>query len=47
MATAGAKGRPIAALELCAEERAYLDQQVCRRRVSNGPSAPTQLCSEF
>ena len=33
MATAGAKGRPIAPLELSAEERAYLERQVRRRRV--------------
>src|ERR1700752_2270203 len=38
MANARAKGRPIAALELCAEERAYLERQVRRHRVARSLS---------
>ena len=38
MANAHAKGRPIAALELSAEERAYLDRQVRRYRVARSLS---------
>ena len=38
MATAGGKGRPIAPLELSAEERAYLERQVRRHRVARSLS---------
>ena len=38
MATAGTIGRPIAALELGAEERAYLERQVRRHRVARSLS---------
>jgi DNA-binding CsgD family transcriptional regulator len=38
MANAGAKGRAIASLELSAEERAYLEWQVRRRRVARSLS---------
>ena len=38
MAKAPAKGRPTARLELSAEERAYLEQQVRRHRVGRSLS---------
>jgi hypothetical protein len=38
MANARAKGRPIAAFELSAEERAYLERQVRRYRVTRSLS---------
>ena len=38
MATAGSKGRPIAPLELSAEERSYLERQVRRHRVARSLS---------
>jgi DNA-binding CsgD family transcriptional regulator len=38
MANARAKGRPIAPLELSAEERAYLERQVRRHRVARSLS---------
>src|SRR5215467_5268716 len=38
MARAAAKGRPIARLELSAEERAYLERQVRRHRVARSLS---------
>ena len=38
MATAGSKGRPIAPLELSAEERSYLERQMRRHRVARSLS---------
>jgi hypothetical protein len=38
MATARAKSRPVAPLELSAEERAYLERQVRRHRVAQSLS---------
>jgi hypothetical protein len=38
MADAGVRGRPIAALMLSAEERAYLERQVRRRRIARSLS---------
>src|ERR1700746_2529070 len=38
MAKAGSKGRPIAPLELSAQERAYLERQVRRHRVARSLS---------
>jgi len=38
MATAGSKGRPVAPLELRAEERSYLERQVRRHRVARSLS---------
>ena len=49
MANAHAKGRPIAALELSAEERAYLDRQVRRYRVARSLSERCRIilrCAE-
>lgn len=45
MANARAKGRPIAALELSAEERAYLERQVRRHRVARSLARPREAGS--